>query len=91
MEAAWAPEFLRQVAHFRAAQQHVERPVQRSAGSGEDTVHQRLLLGRHFVVTQRLEAAAPQMQVASGGGLGVHNAQDSEKARRRKCAWVFLS
>jgi len=36
------------------------------------------LLGRHGVVAERLEAAAAQVQVASGGGLCVHNAKDSE-------------
>ena len=64
MEARVSAEFLRQVAHLGTAQQHVERPVQRRARSGQDTVDQLLLFGRHTVVTERLEAAAAKVQVA---------------------------
>ena len=64
MEAGVGAELLRQVAHLGTAQQHVERPVERSSWPGQDTVGELLLLGRHGVVTERLEASAAQMQVA---------------------------
>ena len=78
MIARVGAELLRQVAHFRAPQHHIERPIERSARAGENTIHQLLLLGRHGVVGERLEAAAAKMRFAIGRGLGVHNAQHSE-------------
>src|SRR5580698_969722 len=81
MVAGVGAELLGQVAHLGTAQQYVERPVQRRARTGQDTVGKLFLLGRHGVVAERLEAASAQMQVARvGGGLGVHNAQDTENS-----------
>ena len=63
MEAHPGAELLPQVAHFRAAQQHVERPAHAAALSGEHVIHHGLLLGRHFVVGERLETVTHQPQV----------------------------
>ena len=66
MKAHRGAEFLCEVAHLRAAQQHVERPA-RAASLARDQALEHLFLFRsHLSIRQRLEAIADQLD-----GVGI--------------------
>ncbi len=69
MKAHLRAQLLRDVAHLRAAEQHVERPAGRRTLAGHQVLDHRALLGVHLVIRQRSEAIACQSDVANGRGL----------------------
>jgi hypothetical protein len=68
-------KLLRQVAHLRTTQQHIERPAQVAALASEQMVDHRFLRGCHRSIGQGRETAAYQAEVIRSWFLSAGNAQ----------------
>src|SRR5690349_20391885 len=86
MKSDIGAEFLSEVAHFGAAQHHIERPVHRVTLTLEDVVGHGLLRGSHLCIGQWLEAIATQSKVGRGWGLRAGDGYEGDQAGADKCA-----
>src|SRR5580704_2192162 len=87
---------LRQVSHFRAAQQYIVGSVHRAAIASKHVVSQCLLLRRHLFVDERLEAITSEVQIRGGRGLchghaGKPSEADTEKPETHRFLPFYLT
>src|ERR1700675_4186212 len=80
VEAELRAEFLRHVAHFRTAQQYVERAVHTAALAREQVLHHGLLFWRQLVIGEGLEAIAAEVEIARSGSLRVGHTHQAYNA-----------